>query len=256
MFKETRQRRFVANICLMLMFAPFLTCATAEEAQKEQEESAAPQIEMLGVGFREPEWPDAKSGEKWWGLFETDDGKYELVETTISVSERTDDCTDESIPFISIKDKRYPLFLARGSNRFKTGCVDTVPLPKGVDGYPRLLPGEQYHVNQCRPFYDVLFALGNVVGPRYPRVKDYTLNIREQMREDGIVQELLHVPDTDTEEPFPTINWIGDLDRDGRMDLLVDAQPYPGGPLVLFLSSFAEKGEILHKVAELMRRSC
>ncbi len=240
----------ISGIPLVLLLAFFLKGSATPEQETSQDTVIPPRVEMLGVGLREHEWPEVHSGEKWWGLYETEPGFYELIQTTITVAEQFDACLDAHVPHILIDQEKAPLFMVRGLSRFSAGPVKT------ASRYRRLMPGEAFHAYHFRPHYDVVFALGNVVGPRHPIVKDYTINVREQLRSDGLVQEVIRIPETSVEEEFPVVVWIGDLDRDGRMDLLIDAQPYPGGPLILFLSSLAEEGEIVGKAAELIHRSC
>jgi len=48
----------------------------------------------------------------------------------------------------------------------------------------------------------------------------------------------------------PALIWAGDLDNDGKIDLLIDlSKGLYSAHITLFLSSFAEKDEYLHEVA-------
>ena len=52
------------------------------------------------------------------------------------------------------------------------------------------------------------------------------------------------------DEPHFTVHWAGDLDRDGRLDMLVTfSQRYSYHPRQLFLSSGARSGELVAQVA-------
>jgi hypothetical protein len=54
----------------------------------------------------------------------------------------------------------------------------------------------------------------------------------------------------------PTILWVGDLDRDGQMDLFLNLQTGEGqGSWALYLSSVSA-GDLLDKVAELHGATC
>ncbi len=56
---------------------------------------------------------------------------------------------------------------------------------------------------------------------------------------------------------MPHVVWVGDLDRDGKPDLLVDEDMNESaGHLVLYLSSAARAGEIAHRVAEYWGVDC
>jgi hypothetical protein len=56
------------------------------------------------------------------------------------------------------------------------------------------------------------------------------------------------------DEPHFTVHWAGDLDRDGRLDMLVTfSQKYSYHPRQLFLSSGARSGELVAEVARYER---
>jgi hypothetical protein len=52
--------------------------------------------------------------------------------------------------------------------------------------------------------------------------------------------------------------WVGDLDRDGKLDLYMDFYGYEKGGYGsgLFLSSEAEKGELVKQVADFSASGC
>jgi hypothetical protein len=59
------------------------------------------------------------------------------------------------------------------------------------------------------------------------------------------------------DEPHFAILWAGDLDRDGKLDLITTFSPkYSWYPRTLYLSSQAEEGEIVHEVAMFEDFSC
>ena len=53
-----------------------------------------------------------------------------------------------------------------------------------------------------------------------------------------------------------TVVWAGDLDHDGKLDLILDFGSYNNGLTVLYLSSYAKKGEVSGKVAEFATQGC
>lgn len=53
-----------------------------------------------------------------------------------------------------------------------------------------------------------------------------------------------------------TITWAGDLDHDGKLDLILDFSSYNNGSTVLYLSSGAKQGELTGKVAEFSVQGC
>jgi len=58
--------------------------------------------------------------------------------------------------------------------------------------------------------------------------------------------------------PYPSIRWIGDLDRDDAPDLLIDLYLGEAGAheYALFLSSASSKAERVHRVATLNTLGC
>lgn len=68
---------------------------------------------------------------------------------------------------------------------------------------------------------------------------------------DGSVTQELYAPDPNAcGEAHFTVHWAGDLDRDGRLDLVATFSPkYSRHPRQLFLSSAAEPGELVAEVA-------
>jgi hypothetical protein len=97
--------------------------------------------------------------------------------------------------------------------------------------------------------------LGNVTqkgSTNGTKVENYSINIHEENKEQRVEQRILELREgLLNHEQTPSIRWVGDIDRDGKPDILLDACPYPGSLLMLFLSSEAEEGEIVHKVAEI-----
>lgn len=58
-------------------------------------------------------------------------------------------------------------------------------------------------------------------------------------------------------DAYPHLRWAGDLDRDGRLDLLIDVSDhYNVSQPTLFLSSQARDDELVHQAAELRSVGC
>jgi hypothetical protein len=68
---------------------------------------------------------------------------------------------------------------------------------------------------------------------------------------DGSVTQELYTPDpNDCGEAHFAVHWAGDLDRDGRLDLVATFSPkYSRHPRQLFLSSAAQPGNLVAEVA-------
>lgn len=105
------------------------------------------------------------------------------------------------------------------------------------------------------PSSPVAFALGNrvyhveaVVGAAdrgYKRLRVFI--------DDGARRQVLFASDEAT-DPFAKLAWAGDIDRDGRPDLLLSVRShYATTTHRLFLSSFAVAGEICRHVGTLVQ---
>ena len=93
-----------------------------------------------------------------------------------------------------------------------------------------------------------------------PAVRDYQLMLYRHASADAPMspttsQELLRYEAL--EFASPTAIWAGDLDRDGELDLLVDATfHYNVSNWTLWLSSGADSGELVGEVATLTTTGC
>jgi len=53
-----------------------------------------------------------------------------------------------------------------------------------------------------------------------------------------------------------SVSWAGDIDRDGKLDLIIEKSRYNNSDTVLLLSSAANAGKHLLEVAKLSRQGC
>jgi hypothetical protein len=53
-----------------------------------------------------------------------------------------------------------------------------------------------------------------------------------------------------------SVSWAGDIDRDGKIDLIIEKSRYNNSDTVLLLSSAAKAGKHLLEVAKLSRQGC
>ena len=61
--------------------------------------------------------------------------------------------------------------------------------------------------------------------------------------------------DSDFNETI-SVSWAGDIDRDGKIDLIIEKSRYNNSDTVLLLSSAAKAGKHVHEVAKLSRQGC
>jgi hypothetical protein len=236
----------------ILLLTPLLLVMNAAFGQEEPITTSAPsKVEMLIPGVIQPGQPKIQSGETWWGLCETKEGGYELVQTIVIVSPGKGTCCEEGVPNIKTDLDKDFLFLLRGSPFFEEGRVKTESACK----YKQLPPEDEVQVRDFGKGCYSIFARGDT--DENDLVLNYSISIRERGKQRASTQKILRLERTCMKcEETPTILWVGDIDRDNRPDIFLDARPYPGSRLMLFLSSEAQDGEIVHKIAELKMLGC
>ncbi len=230
---------------LAFILALFLVGASAPERNSP--------VQLIRVGSFHGHEVNARSGETWWGLFPVDSG-FELRSLRVDVKP-TRDMSDEGNTRtgkeVSVKEGT-PLVLMRGIKGMKAGPVTT------VIGSPRFFyPGERISQEISKGKYFSLSAYGNVdrppdSGPGDTRITAYRLVLCVQPWIESNQQELVD----SFYGPMPRVVWAGDLDGDGRLDLLADFPQENVSDIALFLSSAAPKGKLVELVARFRTVGC
>ena len=229
------------------LLASLALCAAAGAA------SAAPQLVMPGENFHGDEVP-ARDGESWFALVVAG-GKAHLQSTRLRVEavndpimDGPDDRTGRSVAAAGIEAR---VFL-RGIAALKSGEIPvavaeptalsaTEPLAVRLgDATLRLVP-------HCADSGDESGGLACTVGLN-DGTSEQTLFTTYGARENGVVQ-FGDVP--------PTVLFAGDLDRDGRLDLIIDTTDhYNLSRPTLFLSGAAKTGEQVAETAQQQISGC
>lgn len=197
------------------------------------------------------------SGDGWWGIY-VDGNKCILKATTVSVSKTLnrfqkpgEEPTDV---LISTPDPEMPLVIVRGSKPFRAGSLKASTWPK--DGLSFLYPGEQRNVTISAtaadaPYHVCALGLAQLpAGDSSIQFKNYDLWLTKGGSKDGQRQALVSNAEFDV-FGTPYIIWTGDLDQDGRPDLIINKSFSEFQfRLVLFLSSKAGEGELVGLAAE------
>lgn len=218
------------------------------------EEEAEPDytIKMMMTGEFHGDEIDAKSGEKWLGLF-VEKGKSYLAWTKIKVRRVRDFMDDEKSKekngkSVRVENKIKPIFLLKHAGMLGGGDTKTVFSAEKEMG-DDYNPEESISSNK----YKRDFKIGG---------KTYTLKI---VNEDNAATEYdvskakLVLVSGDTEQiladlskgrvEFLGLIWAGDLDNDGKLDLYMNLSRENQTGNTLFLSSQAEKGILIKAVA-------
>jgi hypothetical protein len=202
----------------------------------------------------------ARSGEQWLGLYVT--GKRSFLRlSTIRIDPVEDPVVDPETDKwtgkrVSISNRTSgPVFLVRGIERLKQGNVTT--LYDGLGGYrgEGLKPEDVVTLKLNRADYQLLLK-GRQVPVPYSKSETRLHNARLVLKVGKSEQTLYSLKDK-PEDAIWTLIWAGDLDQDGKLDLYLDlAWHYNISQRTLFLSSHAEKGKLVKKVAEFVTSGC
>jgi hypothetical protein len=212
--------------------------------------AAQQKVELLfpGDSYARRAWP--KTGDTWLGLYSTSPG-YRLAPTRIRV-ERVPDACGGSATRVSAESAAQPYLLLKGLDHLKTGPVDTA-----FAGMEFFYPGQSLSIKLGKPekWYHVR-ALGTA-GARRGEIffTDYRLELHHSERLDA-GQPIIQLKAM-TLDNTPQLRWAGDLDRDGRLDLLLEV-PIGGysSRLVLLLSSRAAPPQLVKEVASFDQLDC
>ncbi|MCB0334183.1 MAG: hypothetical protein KDD55_11825 [Bdellovibrionales bacterium] len=216
-------------------------------------------IELLRIGSFHGDEVGAESGESWLSLAPCPQGEC-LEGVILKITLEEDPIVDEggaktgkAISFQNdgVGLANRSLFLVR-SSLFRAGPVEVA---KRVEREGPMYPGQRtIYGLKTSPGYR-LFATGEGAKADYLDVtmKDYCLHLRM----DKQLQTLMCLQRVNQEGIVPNVLWAGDLDRDGKLDLLIDtSNHYNVTEQTLYLSSLATKGELVGKAAIFRATGC
>lgn len=194
-------------------------------------------------------------GEGWWGIYPDGEG-FTLQPTTVSVEavRNPADEDDTNLSALSIEDTQeaHPVLLVRGLPGVQSGPLKTAS-PKPTPTF--LSPGQELRLSlksPSRPPAMHIVATGSAElepGKFSARISNYQLHVFQRLDTGAVAQVLITLPELGSPDG-PRLWWAGDLDRDGKLDLVYDLSPvYVTTELALFLSSAAKEGELVGLVA-------
>ncbi len=213
-----------------------------------------------GKGFHGDEVP-AKSGEKWFGLFQEND-KFVLKSTKLKIDRVYDAILDgetknKTGKSVSVTEKNEPIFLLKNS-KFQIGEVKTLFRGNRWQDEDSSMSSGEFLTNMKKDFVQNFEMSGN----------KYSLKVIEALNKDGkkilaLVLEyngkrqVLHTIIEEYEESLGTLYWIGDLDGDSKPDFFISPNiHYNVYNSVLFISSKAKQNNFVEKVASFWTTGC
>ena len=181
------------------------------------------------------EIPDGSDG-TWLGIFKTAGGS-ELKSTRVHI-EASEEEPDVRKAVVDSRDT--PLFLVRGLRNAQPGPLPTAQV---LDEDPG--PGQR-----------VRLAFRGIESALFLRANPGEAEVYDLVFESGQRRQVLYESYGWNEDRIELI-WAGDLDRDGRLDFLVDyAEDDAASAPTLFLSSQARSGEMVGEAADFPQYCC
>lgn len=240
------KRVFIIDILIIILISISITYVIPVEA-----------VQILRTGTFHGNEVRAISGEIWFGLYPENDG-YEIKRSTITVELVYDGCVDKKDEKtgkkVTVDQPKEPLFLFKGLPNISEGKIRTV-----FSGKKFMFPGEHW----TQKFIDEesfgIQAFGSAVedlrrSEFYSTIHNYKLKMSKRPWRRTQTIASFDIIDLGGQ---PEFHWIGDLDGDGEPDIFMNlTDTYAGDYWTLFLSSFALKGEYVHKVAVFIQGSC
>ncbi|MCZ6680381.1 MAG: hypothetical protein O7E52_24385 [Candidatus Poribacteria bacterium] len=240
---DPSENRTSIPLTKLAVVSPSEEMAPRLPSESEPSKSSQPEVQMLMAGEFHCGDISAQSGDIWFGLYPTQDG-YELIPAPITVEAIYDPIVDGEGEMtgkkVSVVGTTEPLFLVKGLKTLKRGPVKTL-----LPGSAGLAPGKSANFtfdNRVRYHLAAFGEKDNSSG-----FKNYELELFQGESSQIILSY------RSTNDAVPYLLWAGDLDRDGQLDLLIDAtNHYALSAPTLFLSSAAQDNRLLAQVAALM----
>ena len=224
----------------------------------------ADEIQLSRIGCHHATEVTIDQSKVWFGIYkinESDD--YELKKVRPGLRPCHDPVFDNEEDSLSGREvfiegnPETPLLLL-GGLALQEGKLET-----SFINNPRCLyPGDFIRFNMNNKEY-ALMATGTVAfdtsnNRMIPYIKNYKVLLVESMYNQPVVQELIYLDQLYTsDEVQPAVFYVGDIDRDGKPDLLYDLSThYNVSNVTLFLSSKAAAGKLVKQVASWNTTGC
>jgi len=209
-------------------------------------------IDLLQVGSFHGDEVVATTGESWLALY-TGAPSSHLERTEITVATVRDGILDDEKGTrtgkrVTVLGDKKPLFLLKNAKSLKPGKVTTI--------FDYTTHSENENVSMVNGFEQKIHAFGGkyllkVVGVPSSENQEIKMS-RLVLVSNGIGQTIR----LGASENWKLL-WAGDLDNDGKLDFYADlSDHYNASMPTLFLSSMAEKGELVKAVAGIRTLGC
>ncbi|WP_165041288.1 hypothetical protein [Dysgonomonas sp. ZJ709] len=210
-------------------------------------------LEPAGYRGTEPSDYAHMFAEEWYDFYQDSiSGKYYMERAEIETGKFYDDCLDDSTTYVG--SKRKSLFLIKGL-RPANKNIASIQVPERKS---HIWVGEKYLFDFNNHSYvlrgDGITTKGGMASmgdDEDPARWDEVVNYRLYLSEKGVEGEQLIIAIPSFNYTFAQLLWLGDMDEDGKLDFIFSvSRDYESRHVVLFLSSKAQKGEIVHCAGE------
>lgn len=195
----------------------------------------------------------------WFGLYMNNDSTFYLEKTVLAFNSSFDSVLDDDQgndeTGITVKSysKKKSVILMAGIDGLKEGEINVLS-----NGYMEMAPNDELMFKFLGVSYKLKAnGVGNYNSENkfWEYIDSYTLTLSATINGEYISQVLLDMQDL--KEAVPHIQFIGDIDGDGILDLIIDdSDHYNVGSTSLFLSKSACDKEITKLVANLTTTGC
>jgi hypothetical protein len=175
-----------------------------------------------------------KTGETWLAFCHNSKG-FELITTKITVNKnpQKDALMDT---YVSVDCLDSCIFLIRGIPELKIGSINTI-----YNGTTHLKPSQSITLQLAQNINATYSILASGID-KDNRIQNYQLQLFSNQKKQTLVNRAADYDQT------IRLLWAGDLDGDGKLDLLIDlSDHYNVREPTLFLSSKAKQGEFVKR---------
>lgn len=227
--------------CIVILVISLVLFTISANAQK---------IELLQTGQFHGEEVSAETGEMWLGLYKKGE-TYTLLPSVLTIQLFHDAIVDQNGEMsgkeVKIAGQGEPLFLLKGGNFIQGITVKTL-LDKSVE----ITNGFDKTYN----FADKIYNLKLESETTKKDENQFIQNDSKLILSVGKTKQVLYEV-KDCSFCHWQINWIGDLDNDGKLDFyLFLTDHYNVANQKLFLSTQAGNGKLVKEVAEFTTTGC
>lgn len=230
--------------------------STEEAPDRQEEDTSKLKIKLLETGEAfHGDQIKAKTGEIWLGLFKEKD-KYLLRPAKLKIRRVRDGIADDEDKNIKTGKsvftnyKSRAVFLLKNATMLREGEIRTVFWADDIDESTELKNDSQKDFEFNGEHYSL--KVENKMSSDESLGKGSKLVLSRS----GTTQVLNYLKDG-CNDCYWNLYWVGDLDRDGKLDFYLDLSwHYNVMDKRLFLSSQAEKGKLVKYVADFFTNGC